>query len=94
MALPSLSSTVKVKVSVPFQSCTEPNVTSKPFMDTEIFSFPETVSAKESSSISPMYGEKSSTRLSSSKNTKTSGNTMVGGSFTEVTVSTKVSVAV
>ena len=86
---PSESFTIKVNVSSPYQSSTAPNVTSKSSMDTVIFSFPETVNVKASSSISPMYPEKSSTRLSSSAKVKFSGKAMVGESLTGVTVKRK-----
>ena len=86
---PSESFTIKVNVSSPYQSSTAPNVTSKSSMDTVIFSFPETVNVKASSSISPMYPEKSSTRLPSSAKVNPSGNSMVGASFTGITVNSK-----
>ena len=63
-------------------------------MDTVIFSFPETVRVNSSPSISAMYSVKSSIRLSSSAKVKLSGKVIVGGSFTGITVSSNVSVAV
>ena len=86
MALPWLSLTVKVNVSVPLKSCTDPNVTSKPSMDTVTFTVPDTVKTKPSSSISSTKPLKSSTRIPSSANVKLSGNSIVGSSFTGVTV--------
>ena len=58
-------------------------------MSTVISIFPETVSINESSSISPMYAEKSSTKLSSSAKVKLSGKVIVGASLTGITVKTK-----
>ena len=55
---------------------------------------PETVKINSFPSTSPMYPAKSSTRLSSSAKMKVSGKVIVGGSFTGITVSTNVSVAV
>ena len=81
-----MSFTVKVNVSVPLKSCTDPNVTSKPSMDTVTFTVPDTVKTKPSSSISSTKPLKSSTRIPSSANMKLSGNSIVGSSFTGVTV--------
>ena len=82
----STSETVNVNISEPFQSCTAPNVTSKPSMDTVTFMLPETDRTKTSSSISSTKLLRSSTRLPSSSNVKLSGKTMVGESFMGLTV--------
>ena len=58
-------------------------------MSTVILLFPETVRVRASSSISPMYCVKSSTRLSSSAKVKLSGNVIVGESLTGATVKRK-----
>ena len=81
-----MSFTVKVNISVPCQSGTAPNVTSKPIISTVTLLLPETVNVKSSSSISPMCCVKFSTRLPSSSNVKLAGKSMVGASFTGITV--------
>ena len=50
------------------------------------FTLPDTLRLNSSSSISPMYCVKSSTKLPSSSNVKLSGRYMVGASFTGSTV--------
>ena len=86
MALPWASSTVKVNISVPCQSATAPNVTSKPIISTVTLLLPETVNVKSSPSISLKYPEKSSVRSSSSANVKLPGKSIVGSSFTGITI--------
>ena len=91
---PWSSFTVKVTISVPFQSCADPNVISKLTISIVTLSLSVTDNVNASSSISEMYPLKSTNNELSSANVKLSGKDMVGGSFTGVTVNTKVSSSV
>ena len=94
VALPCESSTMNVKVSVPFQFSTALKLTINPSMDITTFSLPDTIKLNSSPSISSINSLKSSVVFWSSEKVTLAGSSIIGASFTGRTVNTKTSFTV